>query len=84
MIPGLTVIPERRSFRKSLELCQRLGGEMAVPEDKGATEDFERMFIPHQEKCEEGRIWLGVWDFPAEGNFTNVNTGKEVRAVMRI
>ena len=24
------------------------------------------------------RGWIGVWDVPDEGNFTDVNTGKEV------
>ena len=82
MVPGPTVIPEKRSFRKSMELCRRLGGLMAVPNSKEETEALEQVFLTEEEKC-GGRLWLGIWDFPDEGNFTNVNTGETVRLINR-
>ena len=71
-------MPERRSFQKSLELCQRLGGEMVLPDSEADTKELERIFVPYEDKCGQGRLWIGIWDFPDEGNFTNVNTGEEV------
>ena len=55
---------------------------MAVPNSKEETEALEQVFLTEEEKC-GGRLWLGIWDFPDEGNFTNVNTGETVRLINR-
>ena len=77
MVPGLTVIPERRSFEQTLQLCQRLGGYMTVPHSRADAARLVDILSTEKEVC-GGRQWIGIWDKPEEGNFTDANTGEEV------
>ena len=80
--PGLTIFPRKRTFRESLELCQRLGGTMAVADSEKKSQEIMKLLSSTKDKIclpwSGGKSWTGYTDEKEEGKFVDVNTGEEM------
>ena len=48
--PGLTIFPQRRTFKDSQELCQRLGGRMAVADSKKRVQEMMKLLVGNEDQ----------------------------------
>ena len=74
MQQGLKIFPIKRDIKKSLELCQNLGGTLAVADDSNIAAKMIQMVKEYG----ENETFNGYSDMIEEGKWINVNTGKEM------
>ena len=75
---GLTLFPLLRNAQDSLDLCEVLGGEMAVAKSKNAVLRMIKLVKDEHSYCPIQRrniIYAGFTDIQDEGRFLDMNTG---------
>lgn len=75
---GLTIFPQERPFMKSVELCKRLGGTMAVANSETKSQEMIALREEWKDNCTGDNIWAGYTDRKEEGVFVDVNSGENM------
>ena len=76
---GMALFPLLRTAQESLDLCEVLGGEMAVAKDKEDMMKMIRLVQDEPDHCPIQRrnaVYAGFTDIQKEGRFLDMNTGE--------
>ena len=79
---GLTLFPLLRTAEQSLDLCEALGGKIAVAKKKDDIRKMINLVQDEPDYCpvQRGNVVLaGFTDMEKEGVFVDMNTGKEMQ-----
>ena len=76
--PGMMILPGKRIFKESIDICKRLGGSMHYASNSTKAKDMFDFIGQYEDECPDQSLFTGLTDIETEGVFINEVTNETV------